>query len=411
MMPGTQPDFDVVIVGSGTVGATAAALLARHGRLPAARIALLSPELQKADLPAPHGEPQLRVSAIAPASRRVLGQANAWRRMDAARICAYERMRVWHESMPPDGLAALAFDAAELALPELGFIVENSALTRTAVASFAESGGRLLATTMQSLVNEDHAVRLQTGAGEFSARLVVGADGAQSLVRAQLRIAVRGHDYGQRAIIATVQTARPHRHTAWQRFLSSGPLALLPLFDGSSSLVWSASDALAAELMALSPAAFEQRLESASDGVLGRITLRSRRAAIPLQRATATDLIAPRVALIGDAAHQIHPLAGQGVNLGLLDAASLCETVAAAVSEHEDIGALRALRRYEQQRLTQDTLASWTMSAFNMLFSQAGGAGWAAARLLGAAGATGVGRRLLARRAMGLSGELPMLAR
>jgi len=402
-------DFDVVVVGGGAVGATAAALLARHAQLPATRIALLAPDL--ADLAAPEGEPQMRVSAIAPASRRVLQQADAWRRMEMTRICAYERMRVWHESMPPDGMATLAFDAAELALPELGYIIENAALTRATVASFAEAGGRLLATTLQSLETTAQCVRLHTGVGEYGARLVVGADGAQSLVRSQLQIAVNSRVYQQQAIIATTGTERPHQHTAWQRFLSSGPLALLPLFDGSSSLVWSVSDALAAELMALPPEEFESRLAAASDRVLGRVRLKSRRAAIPLQRATATDLIAPRVALIGDAAHQIHPLAGQGVNLGLLDAAALCEAVAAAMGEREDVGALRALRRYEQQRRTHDTLISWTMSAFNTLFSQGGGAGWAAARMLGGAGATGVGRRLLARRAMGLSGELPRLAR
>lgn len=404
-------DFDVVIVGSGVVGATAAALLARHGRVPAARIALLAPDAQPSVASASDGEPQLRVSAISPASRKVLQQADAWQRMDERRLCAYECMRVWHESMPPDGLATLAFDAAELALPELGFIVENAALTRAALASFAETGGRLLATTLQSLSGGDQAMRLETAAGEYRARLVVGADGAQSLVRAQLQIPVRSHAYQQQAIIATVVTAKPHQHTAWQRFLASGPLALLPLFDGSSSLVWSVSNELAAELMALSPELFQARLEAASDAVLGRITLTSQRAAIPLQRATANDLVAPRVALIGDAAHQVHPLAGQGVNLGLLDAASLCEVVADAVSEREDPGALRALRRYEQQRRTHDTLISWTMSAFNTLFSQGGGAGWAAARMLGLAGATGVGRRLLARRAMGLAGELPRLAR
>jgi 2-polyprenyl-6-methoxyphenol hydroxylase-like FAD-dependent oxidoreductase len=145
--------------------------------------------------------------------------------------------------------------------------------------------------------------------------------------------------------------------------------------------------------------------------VLGAAQLQSERAAVPLARVTAQQLIAPRTALIGDAAHQIHPLAGQGVNLGFLDAAALCEAVSAALTEGEDIGCTHALRRYEQQRLTHNTLMSLGMSAFNTVFSQGGVAGWLAARLLAAAGASGVARRQFARRAMGLDGSLPALAR
>jgi 2-octaprenylphenol hydroxylase len=229
-------------------------------------------------------------------------------------------------------------------------------------------------------------------------------------VRELLGIRVQSHAYAQSAIVATIGTTRPHQHTAWQRFLSTGPLALLPLFDGHCSIVWSADEALASELMALPPAEFAARLDVASDRVLGRTTLCSERVAVPLQRATAPQLVAPRAALIGDAAHQIHPLAGQGVNLGFLDAAALCEAVSAALGEREDPGSARALRRYEQQRLTHDTLMSWSMSAFNALFSQGGAPGWLAARMLAVAGASGTARRLLARRAMGLDGELPRLA-
>ncbi len=240
------------------------------------------------------------------------------------------------------------------------------------------------------------SARLGTSAGELSARLVIGADGARSQVRELLQLPLRAHDYRQSAIVANIATARPHQHTAWQRFLGSGPLALLPLFDGSCSIVWSAGKHLAEELMALAPEEFALRLDAASDRVLGATQLRSERLAVPLRRATAVTLIGTRVALVGDAAHVIHPLAGQGVNLGFLDAAALCEVLAAGMAEGEDPGAARLLRRYEQQRLTHDTLMSWSMSGFNELFARGPGpSGWIAARLLGLAGANAVVRAQL----------------
>jgi 2-polyprenylphenol 6-hydroxylase len=407
-----QPaDFDVIIVGGGPVGANTAALLAAQSGLAPARIAMLAPDLATAAVP-PAGDdpPDLRVSAISRASQNVLRHADAWQRLPAQRLCAYDRMRVWHESLPPDAVTTLVFDAAELAEPDLGAIIENRALTAAGLAAFRAAGGTVLAAALTTLRSTADGIDVASSAGPLRTRLIVGADGARSQVREQLGIAVRAHDYQQVAIVATVAIERPHQHTAWQRFLASGPLALLPLFDGCVSIVWSADEPLARELMALSPAQFAQRLDDASDRVLGGTHLRSERAAIPLRRATAERLIAPRAALIGDAAHQIHPLAGQGVNLGLLDAAALCDAVAAAVSERDDVGAARTLRRYEQQRLTHDTLMSWSMSAFNALFSRGGTGGAIAARLMALAGSNGVSRRMLARRAMGLDGELPRLA-
>jgi 2-octaprenylphenol hydroxylase len=164
--------------------------------------------------------------------------------------------------------------------------------------------------------------------------------------------------------------------------------------------------------MALADAAFAARLDAASDRVLGATRLASERVAVPLQRATAAGLIGARAALVGDAAHVIHPLAGQGVNLGFLDAAALCEVLAAGVAAHEDPGAARLLARYERLRYTHDALMSWSMSAFNELFSRGPGpAGWIAARLLGLANRSGLARRAFAQRALGLAGELPRLAR
>ena len=407
-------DFDIAIIGGGPNGAIAAALLARHSGSAPARIALIAPELPSAagGSSLSCAAPDLRVAAISRASEQLLRNAGAWERLPQERLCAYERMRVWHESAPADGPETLVFSAAELAEPNLGYIVENRALATAGLASFRAQGGCVLGERLQSLQVGAGSAQLGTGAGQISARLVIGADGAHSQVRELLKLPLRAHDYRQSAIVATITTARSHQHTAWQRFLGSGPLAFLPLFDGSCSIVWSADQVLAEELMALPPMEFALRLDAASDRVLGATTLRSERLAVPLRRATAATLIGARVALLGDAAHVVHPLAGQGINLGFLDAAALCEVLAAGAAEHEDPGAARLLTRYEQERLTHDTLMSWSMSGFNELFARGPGpAGALAARLLGFAGASAVVRRGFARRALGLAGAVPRLAR
>ncbi len=408
-------DFEVAIVGGGPNGAIAAALLARCSGIAASRIVLIAPELAPGaarGAPTPELPPPLRVAAISRASEMVLHNAQAWSRLPQERMCAYQRMRVWHESVPSDGPEALVFSAAEVAEPNLGYIVENRALAAAGLASFAAQGGQVLGERIDGLRADARAARLHTRKGEISARLVIGADGAHSQVREFLNIPLRTHDYRQSAVVADIASARPHQHTAWQRFLGSGPLALLPLFNGGSSIVWSADQALAAELMALPAGEFARQLDAATDGVLGATRLLSERWSAPLRRATAATMVGARVALLGDAAHVVHPLAGQGVNLGFLDAAVLCEVLAAGVAEREDPGAARLLTRYEQLRLTHDTLMSWSMSAFNELFARGRGpGGWLAARLLGLAGATGIARRSFARQALGVSGEVPHLAR
>jgi len=361
--------------------------------------------------------PELRVSALSRASERILHQAGAWNRMDLQRLCPYERMRVWHESAPADGPEVLVFDAAELAEANLGYIAENRAVSAAALASFRATGGTvvgdtLLGGTWLGEAARPECIELTTPRGSISTRLVVGADGARSRVREWLGVEISAHDYGQSAVVATVATERAHQGTAWQRFLGTGPLALLPLFDGSCSIVWSIEAPLARELMGLSADEFALRLDDACDRVLGRTRLLSERLAVPLQRATARRLYGRRAALLGDAAHVIHPLAGQGVNLGLLDAAALVEAVAVGISAGEDPGAGRLLRRYEQARYTQDALMSFGMSALGELFARGPGPrGWIAARLLGLAGISLGSRRWFARRALGLVGELPRLAR
>jgi 2-octaprenylphenol hydroxylase len=402
--------FEVIVIGGGLAGACAAALLARHAGIEAARVALLTaqlPGLLRVGAP-----PELRVAAISRASEHVLRAAGAWERLDASRLCAYERMRVWHESAAMDGVGSLYFDAADLGEPNLGHIAEMGTLQRACIESFRAAGGVLREAAVDALEFDQAGARLRSGADQFEARLVVGADGGESLVRESAGLAVRTRDYHQRAIVATVTTARPHAHTAWQRFLHTGPLALLPLFDGSSSIVWSLDESFARANLECEPQEFEHRLSSAAAYALGDVRLASERASFALRSVAADSYVAPRCALIGDAAHVIHPLAGQGANLGLLDAAALCEAVAAAPALREDPGALRLLRRYEQQRRTHNLAMDAAMHIFQSGFAAARGpAAWLVNQGFAMVNRSGPLKRAFARQALGTAGELPRFAR
>jgi 2-octaprenylphenol hydroxylase len=402
---------DVVIVGGGPVGATLGALLARQAAPgAAARILLLERQLPS---PPPADAPlQLRVSALSRASERVLAAAGAWPALAAGRRSPYERMHVWAESGEPRGAGSLSFDAAELSEPDLGCIVENLRLQCAALGAFASAGGTTCAAAVTALEFGPAAVRVATTAGAFTARLVVGADGARSVVRDLAGLAAELQDDGQVAVVAQVQPARPHERTAWQRFLGAGTLALLPLDDGRCSIVWSLPGAVAAERLAETPEAFSRSLTAASAGVLGELRLDGERAGFPLRRLQAPRYAIERCVLVGDAAHLVHPLAGQGVNLGFLDAAALAEVLAEARDEREDPGALRVLRRYERWRKGDNQQVGAAIEAFNRFLSFGRDPlGRFAQRGLGWVEGSGAAKRLLVSRAMGLSGEMPQLAR
>ncbi|HEY6516394.1 MAG TPA: FAD-dependent monooxygenase [Steroidobacteraceae bacterium] len=407
----TEP-FDVLIVGGGPVGASAAALLqvaTRDARQPL-RVAVL--ELNRPAVTLPDAPLDSRVSALSRASERILTAIGAWPLIPPSRMQPYERMRVWHESVQPRSAAVLEFDAAYAAEPNLGYIVENRLIQAAALDAFESSGGKVIAGELSRVRVHDRHVELETSAGNLTCRLLVGADGARSSVRQSIGLAAETTSYRQTAIVVNVRTELPHERTAWQRFLRTGTLAFLPLADGCSSVVWSVDDAAAESLLAMSPGDFERELLGQSDGVLGAPKLRTERLSFPLHKLTAHRFTARRCALIGDAAHVVHPLAGQGVNLGLLDAGALAELVCAAFRVREDPGAQTVLRRYERWRKSEIEPIALGIDAFNRYLAHGTGPlSFIAQRGLALVNRSDEVKRFFITRALGLDGELPRVAR
>jgi 2-polyprenylphenol 6-hydroxylase len=405
-------EFDVVVVGGGPVGACAAALLAHAAerRAPALAVALL--EREPPALPARDATIDLRVAAFSRASERILSAAGAWSAIRAARIAPYERMRIWHESVPVGGRGELVFDAAQMGEPNLGYIIEARLVQAALLDAARAAGVKILTGEFSSLSMAGERARLATSQGEISARLVVGADGARSPLRAAAGLGASVADYRQIAIVANVATEKSHENTAWQRFLRDGTLAFLPLFDGTSSIVWSADTDRAHALLAAAPEDFARELDRASDRALGITRLVSERVSFPLQGLSAERYVSERCALIGDAAHVIHPLAGQGMNLGILDAAALAELVQEASDSGEDPGALRVLRRYERWRKSETAVMRAAVDAFDRFLAHGSGPlAQLAQRSLGWVNDNDELKRFFMARALGLSGELPRAAR
>lgn len=411
--PTAEPGpLDVLIVGGGPVGASAGALLqgaTRSARRPL-RIAVLEanrPAATAADAPL-----DSRVSALSRASERILAAIGAWPLIPPSRMQPYERMRVWHESVQPRSADVLEFDAAYAGEPNLGYIVENRLVQTAALSAFESLGGKVIAGELSRLRVHDHHVELETSAGTFTCKLVVGADGARSAVRESIGLSAETSSYHQTAIVANVRTELSHQSTAWQRFLRTGTLAFLPLADGCSSIVWSADDSAAAPLLGMSAAALEDELLRQSDAVLGAVKLRTERLSFPLRKLTAHRFTAHRCALIGDAAHVVHPLAGQGVNLGLLDAAALSELICAASRMREDPGAQSVLRRYERWRKSEIEPMALAIDGFNRYLAHGvGPLSRLAQRGLALVNRTDEVKRFFITRALGLDGELPRIAR
>ena len=345
------------------VGAAAALGFARLG---------LAVALVEARKPAPWAAdaPDLRVYALAPDNAAWLDTLGAW---DAVRANAhpYRRMVVRDAA----GGGALSFDADTLGRRELGWIVEHGLLVDRLWSAIAQAGvavhpGRSVA----SLVQDDAVATLGLAdGGTLVARLAVAADGAGSVLRGLAGIEVDGHGHGQRAVVGYVQGTESHRDTAWQRFLPGGPLALLPCGGGgrTCSIVWTLPDAEAARVLDLDDAAFARELTRASDRWLGELAPVSPRVAFPLRTQLARTQHAGRVVVVGDAAHVVHPLAGQGVNLGLRDAAALQRHATRMLSGGRDWASANGLARWARTRRSDAAVSARAFDAINLACSNA----------------------------------------
>lgn len=412
-----QPD--VVINGAGMVGTALAVLLAQAGL----QVVILeareaSPEQLLEQLPvALQSGFDPRVSALTLASQAVLEQAGAWPLMQSWRVTPYIGMQVW------DGLSAgkISFSAAELHEPCLGHIVENRVtLAALYQCALQQPGIRFCCGVQMTGLSAPDAqggrVLTLSNRQQLYAPLLIGADGAESRTRQLAGIAATAWDYGHHAIVTTVRTEKPHDAQCWQRFTEDGPLAFLPLASEADahlvSIVWSTSPAHAQALMSETDEAFCAALTRAADACLGQVLSTDPRHAINLRQRHAHQYVVPGVALAGDAAHTIHPLAGQGVNLGFLDVAALADVLTEAHQQQLLLGSLDVLRRYQRLRRSDNLRMSATMELFRRLFGERP----APLRLLRSSGMNLVDRlspvkNHLAMMAMGTRGDLPRLAR
>jgi 2-octaprenylphenol hydroxylase len=399
-------DFDVVIVGAGVIGAVMAALLVARRLSAAGRVAILADRFAAA-VPA-DADWDLRVFALSRASERLLRACGVWDSMPLERVYAYERMCVWDAAGEPGGKGSVRFDCAEIGEPNLGFIVDGRVLQWQCLQAARSAGAVLFEGGLEAATTTDSGVSIRLSDGRIlRSQLLIAADGQESKTRTLLGIETAGHAYHQDALVAHVRTEKPHCSTAWQRFLGSGPLAFLPLSDGRSSIVWSAALPEAARLRALDVAAFGAALSAASGKVLGNCELSTPPATFPLKLQYALEYVRPRAVLLGDAAHVVHPLAGQGLNLGLLDCAALAD-VLAAEGGRGYFGEHKLLRRYERWRRSENLLAAGALDGLERLFSASDplSAGLRAAGL-SAVGKMPLVKRRLAQRALGLTGDLP----
>jgi 2-octaprenylphenol hydroxylase len=351
--------YDVIIAGGGITGLTLACLLRDTGL----RIAVIDQHE-----PAPcEKEYALRVSAINRASIRVFNAAGAFDRMQQMRVSPFREMHVWDST----GVGQIHFDSAELGLDTLGYIIENNVIQLALLEAVkqADTIDWLCPARIDSLqlAAEVKRVRLVDG-GELTAQLVVGADGARSAVRNAMGIELVRKSYQQQAIVCTVATEYDHQQTAWQCFLPTGPLAFLPLADGSCSIVWSLDESRVEQMTALDDGAFAEILEQSFEYRLGAVKTVSARAVFSLGHGHVNQYVQQGLALIGDAAHNIHPLAGQGANLGIMDAACLAEVIADALQAKRQWSALHTLRKYERTRKGDNRLMEAAMTGFKHLF-------------------------------------------
>ena len=399
-------DTEILIVGAGPIGSTLAALLGKAG----IECTLLNTGIKAIQKTDPNIDP--RALALTHASVRILQSFDLWRQLPVDRIGYFSGMHVWDEN----GTGEVEFDSAELCEASLGYIIEQSVIQAgldkaldvmptvkvhqdVVVIGFTNEGDRVV-------VALDDGRRLST-------RLIIAADGARSQVRELAEIQYKVHDYEQTAVACVVNTVLPHEHIARQRFLAHGPLAFLPMAQSNQcGIVWSTSPEHAQHLINAEEEEFKVELEAAFEHTLGEILECGPRIAFPLKRAQAERYCQERLVLVGDAAHSVHPLAGQGANLGLLDAASLFEVLQAAKQKNKDVGALHILRRYERWRKGENYFMMMVFEGFKHLFENQSGP---IPRLrnsgMNAFNNLPLLKQQVMKRAMGLEGDLPELAR
>ena len=397
--------FEVIVVGGGIVGAAVACGLAQGG----IQVALL--ESRRPARLWPEDPKDIRVSALTKASQNILTTLGAWPDMVQRGVCAYKDMRVWDGR----GDGELHFDCSDTEFTELGHIVENR-ITVAALWGVLEMLPTAVCITpaqvaQMHIVEGGRSVTLTDGR-VLEADLVIAADGRESALRVMAGIDVTGWEYGQDGLVATVQTERSHQSTAWQRFLEQGPLAFLPLNDGQCSIVWTLAADTARSHLELSDEAFLESLQQASGGILGKMLKVGPRAAFPLKFQYANRYTGQHFALVGDAAHAMHPLAGQGANAGLLDAAALAEAVIATKTAGRPLLGSHYLRRYERWRKGDNLMMQASMDLLNKIYG-------VSSPVLGRLRSAGMNwinhsamvKAYLNHHAMGLRDDLPKLAR
>jgi 2-octaprenylphenol hydroxylase len=400
-------EFDVLVIGGGVTAMTMATALIARKLVSPGRVAVVAENISANGARVTGTDWDTRVFALSRASQRLLEACGTWQSL-AGKFFAYERMCVWDARGEPEGEGSLTFDCAEINEPNLGFIADGRALQSAAAHAAAAAGAIFIEAQILALATSDTDVRVRLHDGrDLRGQLLIAADGTESRAREMLRIETAGHTYNQDALVAHVRTARPHRNTAWQRFLRTGPLAFLPLPDGRSSIVWSAQRVEAARLRALDAVEFGEALTLASGGVMGACELATPIASFPLKLQYALDYVRPRAVLLGDAAHVVHPLAGQGLNLGLLDCAALAEVLGEAGSTGF-FGEQRLLRRYERRRRSENMLAASALDGLERLFASENPlVSYLRMTGLNAVGRVGFLKRQLAERALGISGDIP----
>lgn len=405
-MSAPQLDADVVICGAGPVGSTLAGLLAAEGLT----CVLVDARPVERTAAAPGSDP--RALALTPASRAILDAVGAWSRLPARSMGRFERMQVWDEG----GRGSIGFDCAELCAPVLGWIVPQPELQQVLDDRTATRPGiavRRGADAAGIDGREDRIVLRLSDGDSLAARVAVAADGQRSALRALAGIEFPIRPYGQDAVACLVRTERPHANVARQRFLRTGPLAFLPLAEPDRcGIVWSTTPDRARELLDIDESAFHDALASAFENILGRVLESGPRKTFPLSVAHAERYVRGRLVLAGDAAHCVHPLAGQGANLGLLDAAALAEVLGDAHRNGRDAGAPRVLRRYERWRRGENALMSFALDGLQKLFEPADGPLPELRNIgLNLVDRSGPLKHAIMRRAMGIEGDVPAIAR